>query len=208
MSYLACIGIRYKDAGLANIVIESGLVASGSVKGVMNGHHYNRAFRTHKIVSEAMQRLRFQQFLDSLSDEDSQAISHVIIKLQAAYPSSEYCKIVEGHEFMKVMSMYDKFISAQSLLNSKFAYIEMVELLLLFTRATHEGYWQLHLSAVRNMLPWYFAYNRTNYCRYLSAYYVEMLDLPKTHPDVHERSLAGGILRTKTRGSWFCPSGM
>ena len=41
MSYLACIGIRYKDAGLADKIIESGLVASGSVKGVMNGHHYN-----------------------------------------------------------------------------------------------------------------------------------------------------------------------
>ena len=107
MSYLACIGIRYKDAGLADIIIESGLVASGSVKGVMNRHHYNRAFRTHKIVSEAMQRLRFQQFLDSLSEEDSQAISNIITKLQAAYPSSEYGKIVEGHEFIKVMSMYD-----------------------------------------------------------------------------------------------------
>ena len=50
MSYLACIGIRYKDAGLADIIIESGLVACGSVKGAMNVHHYSRAFRTHKIV--------------------------------------------------------------------------------------------------------------------------------------------------------------
>ena len=195
MSYLACIGIRYKDAGLADLIIESGLVASGSVKGVMNGHHYNRAFRTHKIVSEAMQRLRFQQFLDSLSEEDSQAIFNLITRLQAAYPSSEYCKIVEGSEFMKMMTMYDEFISAESLLNSNFAfwssYIEMVELLLLFTRATREGNWQLHLSAVRSMLPWYFAYNRTNYCRYLPAYYVEMLDLPNTHPDVHKSFLAG-----------------
>ena len=46
MSYLACIGIRHKDAGLADIIIESGLVASGSVKGVINGHHYNRAIRS------------------------------------------------------------------------------------------------------------------------------------------------------------------
>ena len=83
--YLACIGIRYKDAGLADIIIKSGLVASGSVKEVMNGHHYNRAFRSHKIVRKAMQRLRFQQFLDSLSEEDSQVISGLITKLQAAY---------------------------------------------------------------------------------------------------------------------------
>ena len=50
-----------------------------------------------------------------------------------------------------------------------------------------------------------FAYNRTNYCPYLSAYYVEMLDLPKIHPDVN-KFFGGGILHSKTRGSWICTS--
>ena len=77
---VACVGIGWKDAGLADIIIEPGLVASGSVKGVMNGRHYNRAFQMHKIVSEAMQRLRFQQFLDSLPEEDSLVISDLMAK--------------------------------------------------------------------------------------------------------------------------------
>lgn len=51
MSYLACIGIRYKDAGLSDIFVESGLVASGSLAGVMNGKYYNRAVRAHKIAN-------------------------------------------------------------------------------------------------------------------------------------------------------------
>lgn len=34
-------------------------------------------------------------------------------------------------------------------------YIEMVQVLLLFIRATRENDWQLHLSAVRSMLPWF-----------------------------------------------------
>ena len=108
-------------------------MASGSVKGVMNEHHYNPTFQMHKIVSEAMRRLRFQQFLGSPSEEDSQVISDLITKLQAAYPSSEYCKIVEGHKFTEVMWMYDEFVRAKSLANSNFAfwssYVEMVELL-------------------------------------------------------------------------------
>ena len=97
-------------------------------------------------------------------------------------------------------------MSTESLSNSNFAfwssYIEMVELFLLFTRATREGNWPLHLSAVRSMLPWFFAYNRTNYCRYLSAYYVEMLDLPKTHPDVQEQFLSGelSVQKQETHG--------
>lgn len=192
MSYLACIGLRYKDAGLADIVVESGLVASGSLNGVMNGHHYNRSVRTHKLASEALQRLRFQQFLSSLTEEQSQSMSDLISRLQAAYPTPEYHNILKGQEFAKVITTYDEFVHTESLTNSNFAfwssYINMVEELLLFTRATREGNWSLHLSAVRRMLPWYFAYNRTNYCRYLSAYYLEMCDLPKTHPDMSTKN--------------------
>ena len=61
------------------------------------------------------------------------------------------------------------------------SYIEMVEILLLFVRVTREGNWKLHLSCVRCTLPWMFAYDRVNYARYLSTYWVEMLSLPTSH---------------------------
>ena len=46
---LAAIGKRFGDAGLADILVESGIVGSGSVAGVLEGRHYNRAVRTHKV---------------------------------------------------------------------------------------------------------------------------------------------------------------
>ena len=46
---LAAIGKRFGDAGLADVLMESGIVASGSVAGVIEGRHYNRAVRTHKV---------------------------------------------------------------------------------------------------------------------------------------------------------------
>ena len=61
-------------------------------------------------------------------------------------------------------------------------YIEMVQLLLTFIRATRTTDWKLHLSAVRAMLPWYFAYDCINYARYMSAYWLEMMCLDETHP--------------------------
>ena len=45
-------------------------------------------------------------------------------------------------------------------------YIEMVQILPLFIRATRENDWQLHLIAVRSMLPWFFAADRVNYARF------------------------------------------
>lgn len=48
-AFIAAIGKRFGDAGLSDILIESGIVASGSVSGVLEGRHYNRAIRTHKV---------------------------------------------------------------------------------------------------------------------------------------------------------------
>ena len=45
MSFMAVIGKRYGDAGLSDILIEAGVVAEGSVSGVISGNHYNRSMR-------------------------------------------------------------------------------------------------------------------------------------------------------------------
>ena len=54
---LSTLGKRFQDAGLRDICIESGVVAEGSVSGVLDGRRYNRAVRFHKLMYEALQRL-------------------------------------------------------------------------------------------------------------------------------------------------------
>jgi len=61
-------------------------------------------------------------------------------------------------------------------------YIEMVQLLLLFIRATRESDWLLHLSTIRSMLPWFFVTDRFHYSRYANVYWTEMSCLQNTHP--------------------------
>ena len=55
-------GKRFKCSGLEDILIESDVVASGSIKGVIEGKQYNRDVRTHKIVSEAFLGLKWESF--------------------------------------------------------------------------------------------------------------------------------------------------
>ena len=73
------------------------------------------------------------------------------------------------------------------------SYIDLVSLLLNFIRSSREGCWTLHLSSVREMIPWCFAYNRSNYSRYLPWYYHEMACLPQTHPELHAYLENGGF---------------
>ncbi|XP_038063921.1 uncharacterized protein LOC119734467 [Patiria miniata] len=187
MTALATIGKRFCDAGLQDILIESDVVAPGSMNGVINGHHYNRSIRCHKVMAEALHRLRWQSFIEGVSEVDAEQYGDMVHNLHSTFPDQEYEDLVESPTFQGMMMAYDDFIKSQSK-DATFAfwssYLEMVENVLLFVKATRDGDWALHLAAVRALVPWMFSYDRTNYSRYLPVYWLEMKSLEKTHPFV------------------------
>ncbi|XP_056105946.1 uncharacterized protein LOC130084505 [Rhinichthys klamathensis goyatoka] len=196
MSYLSILGKRFGDAGLQDILIESEVVAPGSINGVISGHHYNRSIRAHKLLYESLQRIRLLTFLDSLPPEERYECLDVINEIKCAFPDRTMDVLCANEKFDKMCSKYEDFVKRSSAENPTFAfwssYIDMVQILLLFVRATRESDWQLHLSTVRLMMPWFFAYDRVNYARYLPSYWLEMVNLPLTHPSCHsELSVKG-----------------
>ena len=58
--------------------IEAGIVADGSINGVLDGKHYNRALRVHKCIHEALLRLAWEVFM--LLVEDNIQDMNVVIK--------------------------------------------------------------------------------------------------------------------------------
>ena len=72
-----------------DVVIESGIVSEGSIKGVLSGKHYNRSVSCHKVMYEALQRLRFQSFLDSITDEN-QELASFIESMARSFPDDEF----------------------------------------------------------------------------------------------------------------------
>ncbi|XP_046569800.1 uncharacterized protein LOC124278096 [Haliotis rubra] len=199
MAFLGAIGKRFGDAGLRDIAIESNLVAEGSINGVISGHHYNRSLRCHKILSEAMHRLRIQEYLDHLSPERNQEVITVIHSIHDSFPTT-FMSCLETDSVIRFLEDYDRYVKIKCGCNDMYAfwtsYLEMVELLLLFLSGTREGNWELHLSTIRDMILWFMAYGRINYSRYLPIYYLEMRDLPSTHPFIHSR-LSDGELAVK-----------
>ena len=67
MTLLAVIGSRFADVALRNVAVQSEIIAEGSVDSVLNGKHYNRAVRLHKIICEAIAQLLVEDFEHSLS---------------------------------------------------------------------------------------------------------------------------------------------
>ena len=72
-------------------------------------------------------------------------------------------------------------------------YFELANFLLDFLRASREGDWNLHILSINELIPWCFAYNRSNYARYLPWYLLQMLNLPNSHPELNNYLLDGGF---------------
>ena len=109
--------------------------------------------------------------------------------------SNSFQNLYHSDEIDAVLSAYIKYCDIDEGPMKYFwnSYIEMVGLLLTFIRATREGNWELHLSCIREFLPWFFAYDRHNYSRYLPVYLLHMQNIPDTHPQTHTYLSSGGF---------------
>lgn len=75
MCFLSVIGKRFAMSGLEDILVESETVAAGSIRGVLNGHMYNRSIRSHKLLFEALGRLQLEAFINSDICTEEEVIS-------------------------------------------------------------------------------------------------------------------------------------
>ena len=186
---LAVIGKRFADSGLRELLVDGKVVSSGSVNAVLDGKHYNRAVRAHLTLAEALEQFRWRQFEEMLAVTDCDIglddLEPSVRNLRDDLSRESIDKLTGLEQFQAVHDAYAAFCSSDHGPMFQFwsSYLEMVMLLRCLIRATRQGLWQLHLQCIHQLLPWLFAYDRTNYCRYLPAYWCEMMMLPQTHPD-------------------------
>ena len=202
---LSIIGKRFGDAGLRDTIIESGVIEEGSVAKVLDGKHYNRAVRFHKLMYEACMRILWEGFrewtvnehdganaaLDSFAENANDILQdEVDQQLHNEFLESPLVDDLHLHfqQYLDILRNRNGSMSAFWM-----TYIDLVELLLNLLRASREGDWNLHLDSLNKMIPWCFAYNKSNYAKYLPWYLLQMLNLPNTHPDLHKYLIDGGF---------------
>ena len=203
---LAVIGQRFSDAGLHDLLLESGLVGPSAVTAVLKGKHYNRGVRCHKVVLEALLRLlwlSFEAWLNEqslLTDSDRQAIQNGVDVLRTNPSKEALSSLTKLSAFTTLTKAFNTFAAAQKspLAQLWLSYIDMASLLLKLIRASREGDWDGHLAAVRKLLPWMFAYDHVNYSRYMSLYWCEMHQLETARPDVHRHLSVGEFCVQRT----------
>ena len=75
----------------------------------------------------------------------------------------EFDAIMKSQPYSELIVLYDKYLdylphSNRKLSSFWMSHLEIVEILLNLLRTSREGEWELHLSAIRKMIPWCFAH--------------------------------------------------
>lgn len=164
MAFMGAIGKIFKLSGLDDILIEAGVVAQGSIAGMLSGHNYNSSLRAHKITYEALARLQLQQFVNSLDEVKGETYRNVA---KSVLQSSD--RAICNSDILEIYDLFCAFVTTESTKSPMFAYwssyIKSVELLLMFIRATCHSNWDTHFTTFEKMLPYFFSLNRQKYAR-------------------------------------------
>ena len=129
----------------------------------------------------------------TITDEDKTALLGDLEKARDKKSVDTFSELTNLRSFGALQKLFSDFLQHQqsSLARLWLSYMDMVSLLLCFIRAGREGDWSDHLSSVGELLPWMFAYDRTNYSRYLSLYWCQMHLLETTRPLVYQQLNSG-----------------
>ncbi|KAG1650788.1 hypothetical protein GQR58_027743 [Nymphon striatum] len=213
MMYLGVIGKRFGDAGLRDVMIQSDVISQGSVDKALTGHMYNRAVRMHKLMYESLMRILCNELKagatgdnDIENDSCLHQFDEMLQRMVNGLDQESFEKTLESTLYKSIQHRFNdhkKEICKGDLQKFWFSYLNMVELLLNLIYAQRAGDWILHLECVKKVVPWAFAYDRHNYARYLQPYLSDMLNLPTTHPEIHDYFSRGHFAVQLSRNNPF-----
>ena len=72
LNFLSVIGKRYSESGFEDILIEADLYGSNTVAKTIKGKSSNRGVRAHKLMLEALLRLKWEAFCQWSAQEREQ----------------------------------------------------------------------------------------------------------------------------------------
>ena len=62
-TYFKMIGKKMNGSGLSDVLLESSLIVSGSLQGVLSGKHYIRAMNCHEVMLGSLEGLLREQYI-------------------------------------------------------------------------------------------------------------------------------------------------
>ena len=152
-----------------------------------------------------LQWVGFKSWLERNGHQDNcMILVSAIEDIQKEFNTEKINRLLSIPYFLAIFDLYKEYCKEDNGPLKLFwnSYLEMVEVLFNFVLATREGNWDLHPECIKEMLPWFFAYDHKSYAPYLPAYLNQIMVLPETHPEAHALLLNDdfGVQRATSHG--------
>ena len=207
MNFMGDIGKVMEESGFEDIIVEGDLYGPSVVQVIMKGKAYNRGVRTHKIMNETMQRLKwkaFQKWVEEneiqIPDEDKESTAEDVMKIRGLLLSKR-----DINDDDEVKSAVNSFIEHSACINNLLhdftaegcnksytflfweTYInDLSQLLMDYIAAKRDGIRDLELETFAEMIPYDFVCGHTNYARWGTLNVTEGYLLKQSKPEFHE----------------------
>ena len=150
---------------------------------------YNRGIRGHKLMYEALRSIQLSEFIDymNFSQYQIQQLNICLQEIREVTADKDHSGLSNKYNQHKTIiadsfTNFSKFLDLMSTENELYKYFnnycEMVEILLNSIMADRSNNFELHLLTTRQILPYFFSMNHTNYIRGVTLYLQDMLKLP------------------------------
>ena len=139
---MGIIGKLFRDAGLRDLAVESGIIAEGSADAALEGRQYNRAVRLHKLVYETLMQMAWKGFLPWMSEHHPEALPQLedfLDNLKDPKLNQEKMNLLLQSPIMQnCIPEYMEYLRTSNGSLSAFwvSYIDMVSILLSLLRAS------------------------------------------------------------------------
>ena len=147
---------------------------------ILNGKHMKRGMEAHMIMYLALQ----SNFIKGFQSQGGQLpISEINTEVCLFNQASSREDFQVHHEKINhyIKECSDNILSFEASLKNQTQYLrnymKMFEVLLLFTRASRQGLWKLHLASLNKMVAYFFAHDQINYARLTPLYLATMVEL-------------------------------
>lgn len=201
MSVFSGIGFLYGDAGLRQLLQESGVFAAGTTQQILSGKDFDRATYAMKLVDEVLT----SQFLKNFSmwceekgvlmpNEVSELMDETTDHMTSA--ATDYNVFMRTTESIKnnVLPLIEQFRSEGRAISPTFRFwdeflTDVTLPLKTFLASSKQGNWSVYQTSKRDLLKLLFASNRTSYARYMTVLVMLMQRLPDEVKSAFEEGL-------------------
>ncbi len=198
LAYFSAVGHIIAESGGPQALVETNVLASGSLNGFITGRHYNMCKWLHVLPGDDMHILHFCIFI--LQEEPLSPEFHDQLQKLQDDPSPDHLETLEHSDlYADIMQRYREFTncthSGEHWSNAQFwlMYIELVELYLRFTHAVRTKDLDLYTYCLGEMCGIFVATSHPNYARYMVRFHLNLLNIDYTHPGIWNNVMSGAL---------------